>query len=81
MSKLVAAKKRIRDLENQVDELEDQIKKTGNVDDLLAERKQLEEEVKKLNGNIRQNESNKGDFEHQLRIRERKTDSIRKSGS
>lgn len=80
IGKIVASKARIRDLDNQIDEIEEQLKKTGDVDALLDERRDKEDLIKQLKDTQKKNSETRGDFDHQLTIRERKTASIKKTG-
>lgn len=69
-------KKNISNLETQIEDIDNDLKSCGDIDDLINERKEKEKEKSKLEEKVKANLRNISNFEHQLRIRERKTDSI-----
>lgn len=76
---ILQCKKNISDIEKQIDEIDTELKNCGDIDELIAERKDKEKEKSRLEGLVKSNESNIGNFQHQLRIRERKTGSFDKA--
>lgn len=61
----------IRKIEERISEIDKELRDTGNIDELLDERSELEAEQKKIDSDISQNNGLKGNYEHQKRIRER----------
>lgn len=73
---ILEIKQHIRETEEQISNIDKELGEAGNIDDLLDERKTLEEEIKKIKKEISHNDTIKGDFEHQKRIRERTVQNI-----
>lgn len=73
---ILEIKQHIRETEEQISNIDKELGEAGNIDDLLDERKTLEEEIKKIKKEISHNDAIKGDFEHQKRIRERTVQNI-----
>lgn len=73
---ILELKNHIRETEEQIFNIDKELGEAGNIDELLDERKELEEEIKKIKQEISHNDSIKGDFEHQKRIRERAVQNI-----
>ena len=69
-------KKRIREKEEQISNIDQELSEAGNIDELLDERKELEREVKEINQKISENDSLKGSFVHQKKMRERIVEKI-----
>ncbi len=74
-------KTKIRNLEEEIERIDDEIKKCGNTDELIEERKRIEKEREEKDSKIKNNMENRGRFEHQLRIRERSISSTEKAGT
>lgn len=68
-------KKNITDVEREIEGIDEQLKNCGDIDDLIKERKELEDEKRGLKKKVEINGNEKGVKEHQLRIRERKSKS------
>ena len=73
---ILEIKQHIRETEEQISNIDKELGEAGNIDDLLDERKILEEEIKNIKKEISHNDAIKGDFEHQKRIRERTVQNI-----
>lgn len=73
---ILEIKQHIRETEEQISNIDKELREAGNIDELLDERKTLEEEIKNVKKEISHNDAIKGDFEHQKRIRERTVQNI-----
>ena len=73
---ILGIKQHIRETEEQISNIDKELGEAGNIDDLLDERKILEEEIKNIKKEISHNDAIKGNFEHQKRIRERTVQNI-----
>ena len=80
LGSILKNKTNIRDIEKQIEDIDEELKNCGDVDDLLKERAEKEKELREIERLIKGNVSNISNFEHQLKIRERKTDSFGKAG-
>ncbi len=67
---------RIKDTEEQIENIDKELSETGDIDNLLNERISIQREKNDLNSKIICNNKQKGEFEHQKRIRERKVENI-----
>lgn len=66
-------KKNIADTEKAIESIDEELKNCGNIDELIDERKEKEADKKKLERLVKENVGYIAGFEHQLKIRERKT--------
>lgn len=73
---ILEIKQHIRETEEQISSIDKELREAGNIDELLDERKSLEEEIKRIKQEISHNDAIRGDFEHQKRIRERTVQNI-----
>lgn len=64
-------KTKIRKLEQDIERIDDEIKRCGNTDGLIEERKKIEKERAEKDIQIKNNIVEKSNSEHQIRIRER----------
>ena len=69
-------KNRIRKTEEQMSEIDKELRSAGNIDELLSERRDIEEKLVKVKREISRNDSLKGEFEHQKNIRERAVENV-----
>lgn len=74
-------KTKIRKLEDDIERIDAQIKKCGNTDGLIEERKRIEKERAEKDEQIKSNIANKSRFEHLLRIRERSISNMEKANT
>lgn len=81
LSNILKYKNKIRHLEEDIDHIDDEIKKCGNTDELIEERKRIESERAEKYNQIKNNIENKNKFEHQLRIRERSISNMEKANT
>lgn len=81
LKNILKCKEKIRELEEQIEHIDDEIKKCGNTDELIEERKKLEKSRTEKDNLSRENISNKGKLEHQLGIRERSLSNLERSSS
>lgn len=65
-------KNNIKEIENTINELDSQIKSTGNIDELVSEREELEKENQRNKIRLREIDNKKGEAAHQKSIREKK---------
>lgn len=72
-------KKNVTEIEKQIEDIDTQLTNCGDIDGLVQERKDKEKEKIELEGMLKSNLSNISNFEHQLKIRERKTESFDKA--
>lgn len=73
---ILEIKQHIRETEEEISGIDKELGEAGNIDELLDERKTLEEEIKNIKQKISENDADRGGFEHQKRIRERKVQNI-----
>ena len=74
-------KAKIRNLEEEIERIDDEIKKCGNTDGLIEERKRIEGARAEKDKQIKSNIANKSQFEHQIRIRERSISNTEKANT
>lgn len=75
---ILEIKNHIREMEEEIGNIDKELADAGNIDELIDERKELENEIKNIHVKISKNDALKGDFEHQKTIRER---AVRNIGS
>lgn len=78
---IINLKEQIKDTEEQIENIDNELSETGDIDDLLDERINIQREMDILNRKIESNNEQKGEFEHQRRIRERKAENIGNASS
>lgn len=81
LKNILKYKTKIRDLEGEIERIDDEIKKCGNTDELIEERKKIEKERTEKDKQIKNNISIQGQFEHQIRIRERSISNTEKAST
>ncbi len=73
---ILGLKDKIREAEEQIEGIDKELSETGGIDNLIKERNEIQTKIKDINKQIAENNTQKGESEHQKRIRERKTDQI-----
>lgn len=81
LKELLEKKKSIRETEEAIDEIDKSLSGASAIDDLINERKQLEDVVKDLEFKISENNTLKGSFTKDKTIRERAVASAEKAGT
>lgn len=77
---ILAAKTNIRELEEQIADIDKELGGAANIDALIDERRRLERDIISIKEKNSENDKLIGDFEHQKTIRIRKTSSIERAG-
>lgn len=73
---ILELKSKIKNSEAQISAIDKELSSVGNIDDLIDERKKLEDEIEELTKTISNNNKLKGEFEVQKRSAERSTQKI-----
>ena len=81
LANIVQCKKNIKAIEIEIDDIDDELKKCGDIDELLDERRGKEKEKATPERKINENLKLMGEFQHQLRIRERNASGFDKANS
>lgn len=78
---ILNAKSEIRDLEEQIANIDIQLGGASSIDELINERRAIELENEELINNISENDAVKGKYEHQKALRERSVKNIGRASS
>ena len=78
---ILQCKKNIAAIEKDIDDIDEQLKNCGNIDDLIDERKEKEAQKSTIERSIKDNIALISEFEHQLKIRERRASGFEKANS
>lgn len=81
LKEMLEKKKTIRRTEEAIDDIDKSLSGASAIDDLINERKQLEEEVEALKSRISENNTQKGSFIKDKTIRERAVTNAEKAGT
>lgn len=80
LKNIVGFKKRIKEYEDKIDEIDEELKDTGDIDKLIDERKAIEESLKEKRRKLKDNNDAIAEKNRQKRIREKKTTNMQNAG-
>ena len=79
--KILDIKSQIRDKDNLIDEIDDELKGAKDIDSLIVERRDKEKLIREIKGKLKHNTELRGEFENQKGIRERKLNKMTTAGT